>query len=85
MNNALKKAESIRKIIKIYETDSIFGTRDTTIIYGYSHQSIYNRLNRKNGSATNIFIFRKKIWSIEESVLVEYYCQEASWHSSGTS
>jgi hypothetical protein len=73
MNNALKKAESIRKTVEAYETDSIFGTRGTAVIYKYLHQLICNRLNGKNGSAPNIFISRQKIWFIEESVLVEYY------------
>jgi hypothetical protein len=61
MNNALKKAESIRKAVEIYETDFIFGTRGAATIYRYSYQSICNRLNKKNGPAPNIFIFQQKI------------------------
>jgi hypothetical protein len=56
MSNALKKAESIRKAVEAYKTDPIFGTRDAATIYEYSHQSICNRLNRKNGPAPNTFI-----------------------------
>jgi hypothetical protein len=73
MSNALKKTESIRKIVEAYETDSIFGTCGAATIYRYSYQSICNRLNGKNEPAPNIFISRQKIWSIEESVLIEYY------------
>jgi hypothetical protein len=57
MSNALKKAESIRKAVEVYETDPIFGTRGAATIYGCSHQSICNRLNGKNGPAPNAFIF----------------------------
>jgi hypothetical protein len=72
MSNALKKTESIRKAVEIYETNSIFGTRGAATLYEYLHQSICNHLNGKNGPASNAFISRQKIWPIEESVLVEY-------------
>jgi hypothetical protein len=58
MSNALKKTESIRKTVEAYETDPTLDTRDTATIYKYSYQSICNRLNGKNGSAPNVFIFR---------------------------
>jgi hypothetical protein len=48
MDNILKKAESIRKTVKVYETDSILGMRGVAIIYKYLYQSIYNRLTKKN-------------------------------------
>jgi hypothetical protein len=58
MNNPSKKAESIRKAVEAYETDSTLGMRGVATIYKYSHQSICNRLNGKNGSVPNIFISR---------------------------
>jgi hypothetical protein len=61
MSNAFKKIESIRKAVEIYEIDSTLSTRDAATIYGYLYQSIYNRLNGKNGSAPNAFISRQKI------------------------
>jgi hypothetical protein len=73
MSNAFKKAEFIRKAVKAYEIDPTLDTRDAATIYGYSYQSIYNRLNGKNGPTPNAFISRQKIWPIEESVLVEHY------------
>jgi hypothetical protein len=48
MDNTLKKAESIRKTVEAYETDSILGIRGTATIYEYSYQSIHNRLTKKN-------------------------------------
>jgi hypothetical protein len=56
MDNIFKKAESIRKTVEIYETDSTLGMRGAAIIYGYLYQSIYNRLTKKNQSAPNIFM-----------------------------
>jgi hypothetical protein len=73
ISNTLKKTESIRKAVEAYEIDPTLGTRDAATIYGYLYQSIYNRLNRKNGPAPNAFISRQKIWPIEESVLIEHY------------
>jgi hypothetical protein len=56
MNNILKKTESIRKAVETYETDSILDIRGAAIIYKYLYQLIYNRLTKKNQSASNIFI-----------------------------
>jgi hypothetical protein len=72
IDNIFKKAESIRKAVEAYETDSILGIRGAAIIYEYLYQLIHNRLTKKNQSAPNTFIAQQKIWSVEESVLVEY-------------
>jgi hypothetical protein len=72
MDNIFKKAESIRKAVEAYETDSILGMRGAATIYGCSHQSIHNRLTKKNQPAPNIFIAQQKIWPVEENVLIEY-------------
>jgi hypothetical protein len=72
-DNALKKAESIRKAVEAYETDSTLGIRGAATIYEYSHQLTHNRLKKKNQPAPNIFISQLKIWLMEESVLVEYF------------
>jgi hypothetical protein len=72
MNNILKKAESIRKAVEAYEIDSILDMRGAATIYEYLHQSIYNRLTKKNQFISNIFIIQQKIWPVEESVLIEY-------------
>jgi hypothetical protein len=72
MDNIFKKAESIRKIVEAYEIDSTLSMRGAATIYEYSYQSIYNRLTKKNQSASNIFIAQQKIWPVEESVLIEY-------------
>jgi hypothetical protein len=48
MDSAFKKAESIRKAVEAYETDSILNIRDAATIYGYSYQLIHNRLTKKN-------------------------------------
>jgi hypothetical protein len=61
MDNILKKAESIRKAVEIYKTDSTLGMRDTATIYRYSHQLIHNRLTKKNQSTSNTFIAQQKI------------------------
>jgi hypothetical protein len=61
MDSALKKAESIRKAVEAYETDSTLGMRGAATIYEYSHQSIHNRLTKKNQPAPNTFITQQKI------------------------
>jgi hypothetical protein len=48
MDNIFKKAESIRKAVEAYETDSTLNMRGAATIYKYSHQSIHNRLTKKN-------------------------------------
>jgi hypothetical protein len=53
MDNTFKKAGSIRKAVEAYETDSVLGMRGITIIYEYSHQSIYNRFTKKIQPAPN--------------------------------
>jgi hypothetical protein len=73
MDNTFNKAEFIRKAAETYKIDSILGMRGAATIYECSHQSIHNRLTKKNQPAPNIFIFQQKIWPVEESVLVEYY------------
>jgi hypothetical protein len=73
MDNTIKKAESIRKAVEAYETNSTLGMSGTAIIYKYSHQSINKRLTKKNQPAPNTFISQQKIWPVEESVLVEHY------------
>jgi hypothetical protein len=73
MDNALKKTESIRKAVEAYETNSTLGMRSAATIYRCSHQSICNRLTKKNQLAFNTFIFQQKIWPVEESVLIEYH------------
>jgi hypothetical protein len=72
IDSILKKAESIRKAVEAYETDSTLNMRGAATIYKYLYQSIYNRLTKKNQPAPNTFIIQQKIWPIEESVLVEY-------------
>jgi hypothetical protein len=61
VDDTLKKAESIRKAVEVYETDSTLGIRGAATIYRYSHQSIHNRLTKKNQSTLNIFISQQKI------------------------
>jgi len=58
--------------VEVYKTDSTLSMRDAATIYKYSYQSIHNRLTKKNQPASNTFISQQKIWSVEESVLVEY-------------
>jgi hypothetical protein len=61
MDNILKKAESIRKAVEVYETDSTLGMRGAATIYEYLYQLIHNRLTKKNQSTSNIFIVQQKI------------------------
>jgi hypothetical protein len=56
MDNILKKAESIRKTVKAYETDPTMSMRDAAAIYIYLYVSIHNRLTEKNKPAPNTFI-----------------------------
>jgi hypothetical protein len=72
MDNALKKAESIRRAVEAYETDSTLDIRGAATIYEYSHQLTHNRLKKKNQPAPNIFISQQKVWSMEENVLVDH-------------
>jgi hypothetical protein len=73
MNNTLKKAESIRKTVETYGTNSTLDIHGAATIYGYPYQLRHNRLKKKNQPAFNTFISRQKIWPVEKSVLIEHY------------
>jgi hypothetical protein len=61
-----------RKAVEVYEIDFTLSMRNVATMYGYSHQSIHNRRKEKNGLVFNTFISQQKIYSVEESALVEY-------------